>query len=269
MTEDALLYCYGGPELLDSLKRNLLPLVDWDTMTNPWFHCETGVGNEASAVTADQWQAALEARYAAIPDHLRGAVDFSYFAEKMEAKRPEIEADIRASGQTTEAGDLDTLRHQSVAVLRLLETPLNPLGWQLLGSQYRGVCVGLLRSQGLFKAAPNKPRILKHVRYAPHRSLTGSDTMPFPGWFEEPEALSALNEWRLALPRKHARKVGDQYWLPLEAGSVKAIYIGPLASEETLQAVTDLQRLYQRYRSCQRLRVHPAHRSFTLQGSYE
>lgn len=269
MTEDALLYCYGGTELLDSLKRNLLPLVDWDAMANPWFHCDTGVGNEASAVTADQWQAALEARYEAIPAHLRGAVDFNYFAEQMEAKRSEIEADIRASGQTTEAGDLDTLRHQSVVVLRLLETPLNPLGWQLLGQQYQGICVGLPRSHALFRAAPKKPRILRHVRYAPHRSLKATDNMPFPGWFEDPEALAALNEWRLALPRKQARHMGDDYWLPLEAGSVKSIHIGPLASEATVQAVNDLQRLYQRYRNCQRLRVHPAHRSFTLQGSYE
>lgn len=269
MTEDALLYCYGGPELVDSLKRNLLPLADWDGTANPWFHADTGVGNEASAVTADQWQAALEARYAAIPAHLRGAVDFAYFAEQMEAKRPEIEAEIRASGQTGDVGDLDTLRHQSVVVLRLLETPLNPLGWQLLGHQYRGICVGLPRSHGMFRAAPSKPRILRHVRYAPHRSLKATDKMPFPGWFEDPEALSALNEWRLAMPRKQARQVGNEYWLALDAGTIKSIYIGPLASEETVRAVTDLQRLYQRYRSCQRLRVHPAHRSFTLQGSYE
>lgn len=268
MVDSARLYIYGGPDLLAALKRSVVPLTTWSAMANPWFSDHLGIGHETE-ITADQWQAALKRRYAAIPEHLRAAVDFAYFAQQMETRRPEIEADIQASGELDPAGALDLARHQGVAVLRLLETPLNPLGWQLLGAGHRGVCIGVSKGLSVFQSAANRPRLLRHVRYTPHRTLAASDQMPFPGWYEEPEAMAPLNEWRLALPLRHARDDKGGPALALPSGSVVEFYIGALADADTVQAVRDLQRLYQPYRQATRYRIHAAERSFTLQASHD
>lgn len=259
------LYVYGGPDLLSSLKRNQLPLVDWRSLGNPWFSDQVGVGNEIT-VSEDQWQAALKRRYLAIPEHLRSAVDFDYFAQQMAARRPELEADILASGELQPDGTFDLTRHQGVVALRLLETPLNPLGWQLLGHAHQGVCVGLTRDLPLFQPASGRPRLLHHVRYTPHRSLTATDSMPFPGWFEDAESMAPLNEWRLVLPRRHARETDAGLALPLPSGSIAELYTGALADAQTVQAARDLQRLYQPYRQARRYRIQAAERSFTLQA---
>lgn len=268
MSEAARLYVYGGPELLGWLKRNHLPLDDWRSIGNPWFSEQVGVGNEVT-VSEDQWQAALKRRYQAIPEHLRSAVDFDYFARQMEARRSELEADIVASGELQPDDAFDLARHQGVAALRLLETPLNPLGWQLLGQAHQGVCIGLSRGLSLFQRAPNRPRLLRHVRYTPHRTLHGSDTMPFPGWFEDAESMAALNEWRLVLPRHQARETDAGLSLTLPAGAVTELYVGALADVQTVQAARDLQRLYQAYRQAARYRIQVAERSFTLQARHD
>ncbi|MCH8551593.1 MAG: hypothetical protein LAT62_06640 [Natronospirillum sp.] len=267
MTGHGLLYCYGGYELLSALKRNELPLTDFADLPSPWLRGETGVGNEIE-LTEDQWQQALQARYAALPEHIRAAVDFAYFAAQMELKRDQLSAEILqtlvADQQADEA--LDLARHEGVTVLRLLESPLNPLGWQLLGEGYQGLCIGLQSGQALFQATAGQPRLLRHVRYGPHRTLQATDALPFPGWFEEPEALSAMQEWRLALPRRQARQRDGRSWLPLGTAVVSELYLGPGADDELADAVRDLQRLYQRYRQARRYSVRAAQRSFSLQG---
>ncbi len=270
MTAAGLLYCYGGRDLLAALKRNELPLTPFETLPNPWLNGETGIGNEV-ALTEDQWQQALRQRYAQLPDHIRAAVDFDYFAGQMESRRDTLSTEILESLAADQRSDdtLDRARHQGVAVLRLLESPLNPLGWQMLGEAYQGLCVGLATDQALFQPGPGQPRLLRHVRYGPHRTLEATDSLPFPGWFEEPEALSGLQEWRLALPRRQARERDGRYWLPLGSATVSEIYLGPAAEPALLESVRELQRLYQRYRRASRYRLRAAHRSFSLQGRHD
>lgn len=270
MTDSGLLYCYGDQRLVAALKRNELPLTAFDTLPNPWMQTHTGVGNEVD-LTEDQWQRALRRRYDALPDHIRAAVDFEYFAGQMELKRDTLSAEIvdEILAEQASENSLDLARHQGVAVLRLLESPLNPLGWQVLGDNYQGVCVGLPVDQALFQPGKGQPRLLRHVRYGPHRTLEATDNLPFPGWFEEPEAMASLHEWRLALPRRQARQRDGQWFLPLGQGVVRDIYLGPMADDTVLHAVRELQRLYQRYRQCRRYLIKAAHRSFSLQGQQD
>lgn len=269
---EAELHCYGGPGLLAELKNNRLPLTTWADKPNPWFFADLGVGKEA-AVTEEQWQQAVRQRYEALPAHLQGVVEYAYFAAQLAQKRPEIEAELMAhAAPTASASALDLPRHQGVAALRLLASPDNPLGWQMLGAGAAGVCVSLAQHHSLFTPEPGYPKHLQPVHYATHRRVQATRDEPFPGWFEEPIALSALAEWRLIIPKSRAQKHGGQttvphYTLGLPPGAVTRITLGPLASPETFQSLLDLTRLYQRYRGVPLARVRAAERTFTLQLS--
>ncbi|MEX1057780.1 MAG: hypothetical protein WED11_08610 [Natronospirillum sp.] len=262
----AELHVYGGPGLIAQLKHNRLPLTVLEDATNPWFNVELGVGNEV-AVTQEQWQAALRHRYEALPPHLQAAVDFDYFATQLEQKRDEIEAEIVAQATPDSRGQLDLARHQRVAVLRLLTSPVNALGWQLLGSDHTGVCVTLKQSHAVFQPEAGCPKLLQPVSYGGYRRVQATGDQPFPGWFEEPEAMAALDEWRMALPRNQAHRSSEGYTLALSAGAVSRISVGARASVETRQALVELARLYQRYRNVPLHRVVAAQRTFKLQLS--
>lgn len=253
MSSAPRLFLFGDEALLRHLKRGLLPLHRLADIHSPWLSGEVGRRIQQT-LSDDQWQAALRARYNAIPEHLRVAVDFAYFAQQMEAKRDELEAELVAQGvgQDTSAS-LDLARHQALVAVRLSESVHNPLVWQLWGHQHQGLALELDSAAAIFQAAPGKPRLLRHVRYGARRTLAATDSLPFPGWFEEPAEAAALREWRLVLPLAQAKQTGDGPVLPLERNTVRGLYFGCLSAPALLEQGQALVRMDQRYRQ---VRVH-------------
>ena len=253
MSETARLFLLGGAELVRALKRGLLPLHSMADTGNPWLLGGTGQ-RVAQTLSDDQWHAALRKRYEAIPEHLRAAVDYAYFAQQMEAKRTELEAEWSAHGEFQDTREeLDLPRHQALVALNLTESVQNPLVWHLWGDQHRGMALEIDAAAPAFQAEPGRPRLLRHVRYGPRRTLVATDKLPFPGWFEAPAEQAALREWRLVLPVSQVKNSGDGPVLPVDRCMIKGLYLGTLAPPELQEAVRDLVRLDQRYRQ---LKVH-------------
>lgn len=248
MTDTARLYVLGGANLVRAMKRGLLPLQTLSSTGDPWLLGGTGQ-RVAQTLSDDQWHAALRTRYEAIPEHLRAAVDYSYFAQQMEAKRTEMESELLAQGMGQAGTDeLDISRHQALVALTLTESVQNPLAWQFWGEQHRGVALEIDTAAAAFQAEPGKPRLLRHVRYGARRTLVATEKLPFPGWFEAPAEHAGLREWRLVLPGSQVKSSGDGPVLPIDRGMVTGLYLGSIAPPELQHGVRDLVRLDQRYR---------------------
>lgn len=260
------LYLIGSADLLRSLKRGVLPLQTAQQHGNPWLLQEPK-SHKQQALSQDQWLAILHDRYQAIPEHLRVAVDFTYFTRQMEPKRAAIEAEYHAQGGHHDGAErLDVKRHQALVALTLTESVQNPLAWQYWGHGHTGIALELNAQHSGFQSAAGQPRLLRHVRYVARRTLSSSEQQPFPGWFEAPVEMSALREWRLVLPLTQAKHEQQGPCLPIQRGMITGLHLGCMATASVNEETANLIKRDQRYRGIALYRLTTEQHQFSLHG---
>ena len=260
------LYLIGPATLLGHVKRGTLPLQTAHQLGSPWLVQEP-TAHKQNALSQDQWLRLLQQRYQAIPEHLRGAVDFAYFAQQMEAKRPAVEAEFHAQGgQRDNAERLDLARHQALGALTFTEAVQNPLAWYCWGDHHAGIALEVNPQHAGFQSSPGLPRLLRHVHYVHRRTLKSTEQKPFPGWFEAPSEMSALREWRLVLPLTQAKKEQLGPVFPLQRGMITGFHLGCLASAAVRKDIDKLIKLDQRYRGLKVSQLTPDQQQFSLHG---
>jgi hypothetical protein len=211
---------------------------------------------EVARQSTSQQEIEVEIRrqFQALPDHLAGLVTLEYFREQMLAQRETVEASILARQQRPDVEMLAAPQRQALTVLRLFETPTNPVLWEYVGDHYRGMVVELDVQEPTLTAPlyQDKPQILRPVQYTDERPVKGG-TDKFPSLFHRPKAFAAENEWRLLRPRTVADKTierdGETLFLhPVAPRVIRRLVFGCNVEADQRTRVTKLLKHDLRYR---------------------
>ncbi len=207
---------------LAAIKEYRLPVSKTDGLADPFLNAPsecrlTGAGG----ISEDEYHALLADQYEALPEHLRGFINFDYFCQQAESKKAEIQANHQAAQRWP---PVDRKRYSALGVIRLFELHEN-MEWPWVlpgkGHQYMMLVLELddARVEQWLRGQPYK---WGSVSYSTSRPKTDAN-LEFKHLFYQPESMAMLREWRIVIPWSIARE-----GLALPVDAFKEMHFGAL-----------------------------------------
>lgn len=259
------LYCFLATEGLIFLKRGLLPLLTPAQLPEPWLQSGcTYLAKESIKVSAQDYRRFLQQQYQNLPPSLKEMMNFDYFEQQSEAKRPEIEQSLIAQQQQAEAVKPFCAEGlQDWRILSMFEHWHDMQLWQSMAAEGQGLVVEFDLAQSGFQTQTYNDQA-QHLREVQQvTSWLPEDDLYY--LFNRPQE-SRLNqhEWRLVRKLAAAdRKIEVQgaeramYRLPTKA--VKRVILGYRCSSEYCQQVKQYlsQDINYRHTECLQAQLDP------------
>lgn len=225
------------------LKHHKLPFVKASVLEDPFLNAsnEKRVQSEP-AMSEEAYQNLLGSQYEALPDNLKGLIDFEYFCQQAESKREAIQSNHQTTKQWSA---INHKRYSGLGVLRLFEVDaISMLHWSLVGLGHKAMLwVMDLNDATIDRWLYGQPHKWAKVKYTKVRPEKDS-ALEFQHLFHQPASLSMLKEWRLVLPWSLAREGVN---LPFDA--LQEVRFGALFDASTRQEIHRYSHFDSQFRS--------------------
>jgi hypothetical protein len=183
----------------NQLKHHKLPFIKANVLEDPFLNApyERHL-KSVQAMSEEAYHSLLAEQYEALPDNLRGLIDFEYFCQQAQSKREVIESNHQASKQWSA---INRKRYSGLGVLRLFEAEaISILHWSLVGLGHKAMLWVVDFNDAILERwlydQPHKWAKVKYTKARPEKD----NALDFQHLFHQPASLSMLKEWRLVLP---------------------------------------------------------------------